>query len=327
MPVVSIALATYNGERYLRELLDSLLRQTLQDFEIVITDDASTDHTATIAAEYAERDSRIRFSVNPARFGFVKNFERAIMRCDGEFVALCDQDDVWLPEKLERLSAACRETLLVASDAEVVDENLASKGYSLADIYNQKSRSYSFQSVLHDNRFTGCTMMMNGQLLNRAIPFPHNVQHDRWLALVALDAGSFRFLPEVLTLYRQHSANTIGANKLTENLWLKLSNRLTQSRDDNIRYHARRYRRFEELSQIAPARGLRRPHCRMIEQQKRFHETFFTQRLRFSAFLTAAKNLRALGRRDSVPAEIGKLLKALVGIKRPALLPTPGDYR
>ena len=101
--MISIAMATYNGEKYLAEQLDSILAQTVQDFELIVCDDCSSDSTAEILSRYAEKDSRIKIFVNEKNLGFVKNFEKAVSLCSGEYIALSDQDDVWFAGHLEIL--------------------------------------------------------------------------------------------------------------------------------------------------------------------------------------------------------------------------------
>lgn len=115
--MISIAMATYNGEKYLREQLDSILAQTVQDFELVVCDDCSTDSTVRILEEYVEKDARIKIFCNEQNLGFVKNFEKAISLCQGECIALSDQDDVWLPEHLQVLLENIGEKDLCGTDA------------------------------------------------------------------------------------------------------------------------------------------------------------------------------------------------------------------
>lgn len=127
--MISIAMATYNGEKYLREQLDSILAQTVQDFELIVCDDCSTDLTMQILNEYAERDSRIKVFENEENLGFKKNFEKVIGLCSGNYIALSDQDDIWLPEHLEVLyknigekSTSWGNSLLIDSNGNCAEE-------------------------------------------------------------------------------------------------------------------------------------------------------------------------------------------------------------
>lgn len=119
--MISIAMATYNGEKYLREQLDSILAQTIQDFELIVCDDCSTDSTVQILNEYVEKDSRIKVFVNAKNLGFRKNFEKAIGLCKGEYIALSDQDDIWMTEHLELLVDNIQNKDLIAGNSELID--------------------------------------------------------------------------------------------------------------------------------------------------------------------------------------------------------------
>ena len=120
-PLISIALATYNGGRFLREQLDSIYAQTWRPIDVVACDDRSSDDTVAILEEYRQRHG-LRYEVNERNLGFVRNFEKVMALCRGEFIALADQDDVWLPEKLERLMAGIGDASLVYSDAFLIDD-------------------------------------------------------------------------------------------------------------------------------------------------------------------------------------------------------------
>ena len=119
---VSIALATYNGEMFLREQLDSILNQSVRNFELVICDDCSKDSTWDILNEYAIADSRIRILRNDKNLGFLGNFEKAIQHTQEKFVALADQDDIWLPNHLEILLDTIGDKMLACGNAELIDK-------------------------------------------------------------------------------------------------------------------------------------------------------------------------------------------------------------
>ena len=132
--MISIAMATYNGEKYLREQIDSILNQTIQDFELIVCDDCSTDTTWNILQDYQSQDRRIKCYRNEENLGFKKNFEKAIGLCTGEYIALSDQDDIWLPEHLEKLvniignaDLACGTELLFSDTTNKMMEKLTLK--------------------------------------------------------------------------------------------------------------------------------------------------------------------------------------------------------
>ncbi len=220
--MISIAMATYNGEKYLREQLDSVLNQTITDFELVICDDKSTDSTIDILSEYAAQDKRIRYYVNPVNIGFKRNFENVIQKCKGEYIALCDQDDIWYPEHIERLyqqigkhSISCANSILVDKDNNSLEILLsdAEKFYVLpAD-----SHKLIYKVLLSGNPFQGASMLMPTAFVHRCLPIPEGVcYHDAWFAACAcLDNGiTYSFDP--ITRYRQHGNNVTANTNRTE---------------------------------------------------------------------------------------------------------------
>lgn len=223
-----IALATYNGQEFLDELLESVVGQTVQDWTLLIGDDRSTDETRRILEGWAARDPRIRILPDaPQSLGAIGNFGRlmqAACEAGAEYLAFADQDDVWLPNKLARQvelmrSVTARRTsrtpVLVHSDLAVVDRDLQQihpsfKRYvGLADADDSHD---VMRSLLLHNSVTGCTVLINRPLLELALPLPSAaVMHDWWLALCAGAAGQIRFCPDATILYRQHGKNAIGA--------------------------------------------------------------------------------------------------------------------
>jgi len=209
---ISVAMAVYNGGRYLREQLDSVFAQTWSNLELVVVDDQSSDNSAAILAEYAARSPNMRYVRNDSRLGLVKNFEKAILLCRGVFIALADQDDVWLPDKVERLFEKIGDSDLVCSDARLIDAN----GTEIASSMRAYTQipilpGHPFRELCFFNFVTGCTAMFRRSLLSRAMPFPDGVlYHDWWLAMVASTAGGIACVDESLVLYRQHDANLAG---------------------------------------------------------------------------------------------------------------------
>ena len=319
MTLVSIALATYNGEQYLPELLDSLLAQTHSDLEICVSDDASTDSTPEILKRYQKQDRRIRVVVQSANLGYQKNFEAAIGMCQGEYIALCDQDDVWKPGKVERLLEAIGQNLLIASDADIVDENLNLSGRTLADVYRLRQKVWTFRELLIKNRYTGCTMMFRDSLRSFALPFPRYLPHDWWLVLLAVDRDRFTFTNQNLTLYRQHQKNAIGVQDAVPEL-IRLKARLRPSMRAILDYHSRKLVRYLTIQHRMEQTGLSNNGRRAVQRLIRFHQGFFLRRIRPKAFVVAIWISRVQG--DTAPMIVifGRAFKALVGIKRPDLL-------
>ncbi len=215
--LVSIAMTTYNGEKYLREQLDSIFNQTYANIEIIVCDDKSSDETVRILQEYAEK-FRLQYYVNEKNLGYVKNFEKAISLCQGDYIALADQDDVWLSDKIELLLKNINNNLLIHSDCSLIDEN----SNLLAREWKGKILSHNnFNDFLYSNVVTGCTVMFSKKLLNDILPFPDGlVYHDWYLAILAAKANKICYIPNKLIKYRQHPNQDTGA--IAPNKYLSL---------------------------------------------------------------------------------------------------------
>ncbi len=206
--MISIAMTTYNGEKYLRYQLDSIYNQTFRDFEVIVCDDCSTDSTVSILDEY-KKSFGLSYFINNNRLGFVKNFEKVIGMCTGEYIALCDQDDIWLPEKLQVLLNNIADHSLCCSDAIIIDSNeniISDSVYSHSGIKFYKEEQFNY--LIYANYVIGCTMLFKRDLLNYIIPFPINTTyHDWWIAIVASLKDEIIFLNKPLIKYRSHGDN------------------------------------------------------------------------------------------------------------------------
>ena len=226
--MILILLATYRGERFLEPLLDSLRRQTYDDWQLLVRDDGSHDRTPSIVRDAAAADRRIVPVVDDSpRLGSAGNFARLMQHAtlvDAEAYAFADQDDVWRPDKLDRQLRAMRELVdrhgahhpaLVHTDLEVVDEHLRTVHASFASFARvHRDVDDPFRSLLVANHVTGCTMLFNRELLRRALPMPAEARmHDWWTALCAAAWGRLRYLPEPTVRYRQHGENVVGAER------------------------------------------------------------------------------------------------------------------
>lgn len=212
---ISIAIATYNGEKYLIKQLESIYSQTYKNIEVIVVDDCSADETVNVLMQYAKSHG-LRYFVNDKNLGFVKNFEKAISLCNGDFIALCDQDDVWRVDKLEKLYNNIGPNLLIHSDAILIGEsgNILSESYAKTAHKKFKSNTYEY---FFSNDVTGCTTLFKKELLTVALPFPRNMlAHDWWLAICASKKGSVKYLNEPLISYRQHAFNQIGAADISK---------------------------------------------------------------------------------------------------------------
>jgi glycosyltransferase involved in cell wall biosynthesis len=201
--MISICLATYNGSVYVGEQLRSVLAQLGPDDEVVVADDGSTDDTLAVIARLG--DSRLRLLDGGGRLGVVKNFERALCAARGDTIFLCDQDDVWLPGKVERCLAALADCPLVVTDCAVVDGELRPVAPSFFRL------RHSRPGILHNlwkNSYLGCCMAFRRELLQIALPFPNRIpMHDMWLGMIAETHGGTCFVAEPLLMYRRHGGN------------------------------------------------------------------------------------------------------------------------
>ena len=208
-PLVSVAMATWNGERYLREQLDSIQAQSYRPLEVVVSDDASTDGTVAVLEEYAKA-AGLRYVVNPARLGLVRNFERAIALCRGEYVALCDQDDLWKPQKIATLVAHLGDaTLIYCNVGELLDVARQRGVESTFERINRFARAHGSghptRYLLAENWVVSHGMLFRRELATHALPIPGRQPfHDGWLALVASKLGGIRYLDQSLQAYRRH---------------------------------------------------------------------------------------------------------------------------
>lgn len=205
LPLISIVLSTFNGEQFLETQIASLLKQTYPNLEIVITDDASTDRTPEILRQYLA-DTRFRIFLHSENVGFIKNFERGMLLARGDFITLCDQDDIWLPEKTEKLYRHIDGYSLAYCDSELIDENGQSLGKKVSDIKNmytgRDARGFLFSNVV-----SGHALMLKKEVLPHAFPLPPEAFHDEWLAIHATMLEGIVYVDEPLALYRQHTKN------------------------------------------------------------------------------------------------------------------------
>lgn len=221
--MISVALCTYNGSLYLKEQLDSIASQTRRPEELVIRDDVSTDDTLKIAERFAvDAPFQVHIHRNNENVGSTKNFEAAVAACSGDVIALSDQDDVWLPQKLERMEAefaADPGVGLVFSDALLTDDKMSPLGTRLwrgtFRPWDQRefAAGRAAAVLLQYNVVTGATMAFRSGLKPAILPIPTLTDfiHDAWIGLVAAMSSRVKLINDPLVKYRQHSGQQLGA--------------------------------------------------------------------------------------------------------------------
>ena len=247
-------MCTYNGSRYLSAQLDSISTQSRLPDELVICDDGSADDTVSIIERFAgSAPFAVRLEVNDTNLGSTKNFEKAIQGCKGDLIALADQDDVWLPRKLELLELEFQSSPnvgLVFSDAEVVDDDLRPLGQRLwrsigfDEAARRKLRTDRRMEVLLPGwTVTGATMAFRSRFRALVVPIPDNFPliHDAWIAAMVGAVADLAFIEDPLVLYRQHSQQQIGAPKAST---------ITQTKKPDLRQAMNRTNAYDQLIRV-----------------------------------------------------------------------------
>ena len=219
---VGILLATYNGEKYIKEQIDSILNQTYKKIRIYISDDYSTDSTPDILKEYESKYDNVNVTYQGQNIGSIRNFEYLMTKVKDPYYMLCDQDDVWYEDKVEKSLKKLKEENadLVFTDLEVVDENLKTINgsfYTMMDKMGKIDKSIDKKEFEYlYNSITGCTILSRMSFIDSILPLPKNskyVIHDSWIGLITSLNGKIVFLNEPTIKYRQHGNNQIGTKK------------------------------------------------------------------------------------------------------------------
>ena len=204
--MISVCMATYNGEKYLKDQLDSILKQIQSSDEVIISDDGSSDSTRDIIEEFQKEYKNI-YLVDGSKRGVQKNFENALKHAKGDILFLSDQDDIWVEGKVDRVLKEFenKNTLCVVHDAEIVDSNLNRVQDSFFKLKNGKP---GLLHNLYKNAFIGCCMAFRKSVFEKSYPFPDHIEmHDWWIGLVAECMGNTVFIYEPYLKYRRHSDN------------------------------------------------------------------------------------------------------------------------
>jgi len=311
--LISICLATYNGEKYIIEQLDSLVAQSYQNFELIVQDDNSTDNTLAIIETYKNKIT-INIEKNEKNLGYAKNFEKVLQRAQGDYIAICDQDDIWNTKKLEFLLQHIADKTLVYSNSLLVDQT----GNSLHKTLSQKLKNNFISSTeplnfLYDNSISAHSILFKKELLQHLFPFPKHIYFDQYIALIAASLDGITYLNENLVHYRQHENNTLGnRQKKTSSLKSKITTKLDKKLSNNNAF-------LKKIEDVLTITTLCEKDREILLQLKEIHINFLTTRYSFQAlifFLHYKDILFAITKKNniilSIKKSIGyKLYKAL----------------
>lgn len=213
IPLVSIVMATYNGERFLQAQMDSVINQSYPSLEIIVVDDGSTDGTVAMLKTYAAQYSNIKLYFSEGtNLGYVKNFEKGCRLATGDYISFCDQDDVWDADKTNILMNAIGNHPMAYCDDVLVNEQLNSLHKNHSDV----KKLQSFDNCLYfatDNCVGGHALIMRYEVFLHAAPFPIEMPYDLWCAFVATFYGTIQYIDKPLVKWRQHTNNITTAAK------------------------------------------------------------------------------------------------------------------
>lgn len=233
--MISVCMATYNGERFIKEQIDSILPQLSKDDELIISDDGSTDRTLEIIASYKdERINVFHHKKNP-EYAKIKhsrnfyyatsNFENALKQAKGDYIFLSDQDDVWMPNKVQKMIPKLKEFDCVMSNYNIID---ASGRIISTMVFDNLKLKNSYLFNLIKTPFLGCLIGFNQEVLNRILPFPKKlISHDLWIGCIACKKFNMTFINEALVAHRKHTCNTSNVTEKSKNpFFMKIFYRL-----------------------------------------------------------------------------------------------------
>ena len=244
-PLISVAVCTYNGEKHLQEQLQSLVNQDYPNKEIVIVDDKSTDGTLKILKDYEQKYSFLRVFQNDSNLGYIKNFERAISLCNGDFIALCDQDDIWDLEKLSVLQKTILpDSFLIYHDSALVDNAGKSLNRTLSNTIGYLENSES-RNLLLNNCIAGHAVMFKSELKEDILPFHTTIPHDHWLAYIASLTAKIQYTPKILVNYRQHDFSLTFTEHSKDNQRLEVKNQ--DKKDEKLKLKNLRIKHLKTL--------------------------------------------------------------------------------
>ena len=264
-------MCTFNGGRFLRPQLESIVRQSRVPYELVICDDRSSDDTHEIVRHFSRNTAfPVRFSVNRVTLGSTKNFEQAIGQCSGQIVALADQDDVWYPHKLERIrdAFATSGTVAAFSDADLIDEestNLGSRLWPTFGFTRSEQKTFmrigALRILINHPVVTGACMAFRRECFDTMTPIPPNEIHDQWMSFLLATRGHIEMIPEPLLQYRRHRKQQLGPGPL------HLRGRISVAKSRGKDLYVKELEHFRQLYERLHERELDFPEAENVRQE------------------------------------------------------------
>ena len=285
---ISIVLATYNGSKYLQEQLDSIIQQTVQPTEIIIQDDCSTDETIIIIQKYFSQ-LPIQLFINSENIGYIRNFELALSKASGTFIAICDQDDIWEVNKLELLFNGIKGNSLIYSNSLLIDADGKSLKKTLSEkLKNRFISTHSPLAFVYDNCVSAHALLFHHSLLSQLLPFPKNLYFDAWIAANAASNNGINYLDRELVYYRQHTSNTLSR---THKPSLSFKEKTIQKAAKKLQEHSSRILIISDVLSIATLEPYERDLLKKLQLE---HSLFPKQWFNFRLLLLLIKNRSTL---------------------------------
>ena len=228
----SIAMATYNGEQYIKEQIDSILINMKENDELIISDDGSKDKTKQIITEYQKKDKRIKLIEGPHK-GVKRNFANAIEKAKGKYIFLSDQDDIWKKNKIDKVLQVFKKEncVVVTHDAQVINSKLETV---IPSFFEYRKCGSGFIKNIRKNTYIGCCMAFDSKIKDKILPIPNNIEmHDQWIGLIGEKNGKSIFYKEKLIEYRRHGA--IVSQMKHYGLAKMIKNRIVFLKEYNLR--------------------------------------------------------------------------------------------
>lgn len=221
---VSVAMASYNGEKYISQQIDSILRNLTENDELVISDDHSTDRTVDIVKSYMKKDSRVKLFFGPSK-GIKANFTNAMFKCKGQYIFLSDQDDIWFDNKVDNVIPYLRRHDLVVHDCIVTSSVISD--IIVSSFFKYRKSGCGVLKNIYKNTYIGCCMAFSRDLMKKALPIPNDIKmHDQWIGILNdIIYQNTYFLNEPLIFYRRHGNNASSFHH--DSIYRMIKNRIS----------------------------------------------------------------------------------------------------